>query len=80
MVNRVVERGDDVADPPVAVAVEHLERDDVRGRRDPGAGAAGVEAVARHDPGHVRAVAVVVVRALAIVDEVDERIDARLRR
>jgi hypothetical protein len=77
MMDRVVDRGDDIADHPVAAAVEDLERDEVRGRRDPGTGARGVEAVAGHDPGHVRAVAVVVVRHLTVVDEIDEGIDAR---
>ncbi len=62
--DRVVDRGDDVADVAVSVRVEHLER---RPGCAPGrharARAVRVEAVAGNDPGHVRAVPEVVGRA-----------------
>ena len=71
-----VQRGDDVADGALAVRVEHLQRDDIRIRRDTGLLAVRVVAVARDDAGDVRAVAVVVVRLSVAADEVDERGDA----
>ena len=61
---------------PRAAIVEHLQADQVRRRGDAGARAERVVAVAGDDPGDVRAVAVVVVRRGAAVDEVDERRDA----
>ena len=60
--DRVVDRGDDVADVAVALGVEHLQADQVGAGRDAGAGARGVVAVAGDDAGDVRAVAEVVVR------------------
>ena len=72
----VVERRDDVADVAVAVAVEHLEDDQARARRDAAARAIRIVAVAGDDPGDVRAVAVVVVRERLEVDEVHEMDDA----
>ena len=61
---------------PLPVRVEHLQADDVRAGRDAGAAPLRVVAVAGDDAGDVRAVAVVVVRRGAAVDEVDERGDA----
>ena len=60
--NRVVDRGDDVADVTLARGVEDL-CDEQRGAgRDAAAAAARIVAVARDDAGDVRAVPVVVVR------------------
>ena len=70
--DRPLERRDDVADDAAAVLVEHLQADEVRRRRDPGVRAVRVVAVAGDDARDVRAVAVVVVRLEAVVDEVDE--------
>ena len=67
----VVDRRDGRADRAVTLLVEHLERDDGRARRDAAVQAGGVEAVAGDDAGDVRTVTVVVVRACAVVDEVD---------
>ena len=61
---------------PRAGAVEDLELDERRLARSPIA-RRPIEAVAGDDPGDVRAVAVVVVRRLTSVDEVDEAADAR---
>ena len=67
-----VQRGDDVADRAVAVAVEHLQRNQVRLGRRAAFLAVRIVAVARDDAGDVRAVPVVVVRRGVPVDEVDE--------
>ena len=71
-----VERGDDVADDAAAAVVEHLQAHDMSRRRHPGANAERLGAVAADDAGHVRPMAVVVVRRRPPVDEVDERGDA----
>src|SRR2546422_746441 len=55
--------------------VQHLRYDEVRAGSDPGAGALRIGTVAGDDAGHVRPVAVIVVRRRAPVDKVDERID-----
>ena len=72
VLHRPLQRRDHVADAALAVLVEHLEADEVGGRRDAGAGTVRVEAIAGDDAGDVRAVAVVVVRGGPVVDEVDE--------
>ena len=60
--DRVVDRGDDVADVALARRVEHFLDEQRRARRDAAAAPVGVVAVARDDARDVRAVAVVVVR------------------
>ena len=72
----VVERRDDVADASPSRIVEDFENDEVCAGRDAGSGAAGIEPVARNDSRDVRAVAVIIVRGLTPVDEIDESIHA----
>ena len=74
--HRVVERRDDIADVPAAGLVEHLQHDEMRARCDAGSCAVRVDAIAADDAGHVRPVAVVVMRCRDAVDEVDELNDA----
>src|SRR5439155_6345358 len=58
----VVERRDYVADAATSGTVERLEDDEMRPGRNARASSGRVEAVARDDPGDVRALTVVVVR------------------
>ncbi len=74
--DRVIDRGDDVADVALAGGVEHFLDEQRRARSDAAAAAPRVVAAARDDAGDVRAVAVVVVRGGLEADEVDEPHDA----
>ena len=75
--NGVIECGDDVADVAATGAVQDFEHHQVRGWCNAGPRAARIEAVAGDDAGDVCAVAIVVVRGVEPVHEVDEMIDAR---
>ena len=77
-----LERGNHVAGLAAAVTIEHLQGDDVDLGGGPGVGGrlgGGRGAAARHDARHVRAVAEVVIRRRASVDEVHERANAARR-
>ena len=72
----IIECGDDIADSAVTSSVEHLQHGETGAGGDARAGAARVEAVARDDPGDMRAVAVVVVWRRMTVDKIHELVDA----
>ena len=78
-----LDRPDDRARQPRALRVEHLQADDARSRRDALIGAARQRAVARHQPGDVRAVPVLIGRDGRAGDEIEEpesgKVGARLQ-
>ena len=74
--NGVIERGNHIADAPLAGSIERFQDHQPRAGRQARACAARIEAVARDDAGHMGPVAIVVVRRVEAAHEIDEPIDA----
>ena len=72
----VIEGDDHVADPAVALIVQHFEDRQPCAWRHACPGSTGIESVAGDDAGHVRAMPVVVVRTRAVAEDVDEACDS----
>jgi hypothetical protein len=75
VLDRVIDRGDRVADIAFALLVERLQHDQVRTGSNSAARAVRIMPVACDDPGDVRSVSVAVVWLRAKIDEVGEMHD-----